>query len=139
MRWFQIARSSVILTLTIGAYLHLNNIIFGTDLLIEHLFTPFFDLLFAVPMLIGGIAVLASWKQIRFRNKFEKGIVVWTAFYFLASLPLHIQSWLTQSTDYIRFFPIWYSGVFLAYTAVMQWVWWHLEAKAETKAARALA
>jgi hypothetical protein len=131
MRWFPIARSFVILTLTIGAYMHLSNIVFGTDLLLQHLFTPIFDSFFAIPMIIGGFAVIFARKEFHFRNKFEKGIVIWTAFYFICSLPLHTQTWITQSTEYIRFFPVWYSGIFLAYTGVMQWVWWHLEAANE--------
>lgn len=129
MRWFSIARFFVLVTLTIGAYLHLSNLIFGTDLLIQHFFTPLFDTLFAIPMLIGGIAVLFARKDIAYRNRFEKVIVYWTAFYFIASLPLHVQTFFSQSTEYIRWFPVWYSAVFLAYTGVMQWVWWHLEAE----------
>src|SRR5262249_46778633 len=126
MSKFTIARFFVLLTLIIGAYLHLSNLVFGTDLLIEHLFTPLFDSLFAIPMIIGGFSVILAWKQFRFRNKFEKVIVGWTAFYFIGSLPLHTQTWITQSTEYIRWFPVWYSAIFLAYTGVMQWVWWHL-------------
>jgi hypothetical protein len=137
MRWFPIARFFVLLTLNIGAYMHLNNLVFGTDLLLQHLFTPLFDSLFAIPMIIGGFAVIFARKEFIFRNKLEKGIVYWTAFYFIGSLPLHTQTWLTQSTEYIRWFPVWYSAVFLAYTAFMQWIWWRLEVPYEMKPAAA--
>lgn len=127
MRWFSIARFFVLLTLNIGAFFHICNLLLGTDLVLERIFTPLADSLFAIPMVIGGFAVIFARKEIHFRNKFEKFVVYFTAFYFIASMPLHIQTIITQSTEYIRWFPVWYSLIFLAYTTVLQWVWWNLK------------
>lgn len=129
MRYFSFARFCVLLTLIIGAYFHLSNLVFGTDLLLERLMTPLADSIFAIPMLLGGVLVILARKEIHYRNKFEKFVVYFTAIYFLASTPLHVQTFISQSTDYVRIFPVWYSAVFLAYTGVIQWVWWHLEAE----------
>lgn len=128
-KWFPIARFFVSLTLLIGAVLHTLNLIFGTDWLLAHFFTPMFDSLFAIPMIIGGVATILARKEFNFRNRLEKIVVIWTVFYFLASVPLHVQTWITQDTEYIRFFPIWFSAVFLTYTTVMQYVWWNLKSK----------
>lgn len=135
-RWFPIARFFVTATLLIGAYLHLNNLFFGTDLLLRYVYTPLFDSLFAIPMIIGAGATMAAWREYDFRNLFEKIIVVWTAFYFTASIPLHAQVWFTQNTEYIRAFPVWFSAIFLTYTSVMQYVWLNLKSKSPQSAAQ---
>lgn len=127
--WFPIARWFVSFTLLVGAYLHLSNLVFGTDLLLARLFTPTFDSLFALPMAVGGFAVIAARREYAFRNRFEKVVVFWTGFYFIGSLPLHVQTWFTHSTEYIRLVPLWFSALFLVYTTVMQLTWWNLRAK----------
>jgi hypothetical protein len=40
-----------------------------------------------------------------------------------------MRTWFTQNTDLFRSFPVWYSGVFLLYTAFMQFIWWNLKPK----------
>src|SRR5436190_592899 len=128
-RWFPVARLFVSITLLIGAYLHLSNLIFGTDLLLTHLFTATFDSLFAIPMLIGSIAIIAARREYVFRNRLEKVVVIWTGFYFIGSLPLHFQTWITHNTEYIRIVPSWFSALFLVYTTVMQLVWWNMKSR----------
>ena len=127
--WFPIARFFVSLTLLIGAVLHLGNLLFGADWLLAHFFTPLFDSLFAIPMIIGGFAAIAAWREFDFRNRFEKAVIIWTAFYFLGSVPLHAQVWFTGYVAYIRLVPEWFSAVFLTYTTIMQIVWWRLRKK----------
>jgi hypothetical protein len=126
-KWFQIARISVMTTLLLGAVMHLIRLTFGTDWLLAHALTPLTDSLFALPMMFGAFAIIAARKDFAFRNRFEKSIVIWTGVYFTASIPLHVQTWFTQSTDFFRIFPLWFSAVFLVYTTVMQWVWWNLK------------
>lgn len=121
-----LAKPAVLVTLVIGMYLHLTRLFIGTELLIKYIYTATFDAVFAIPMLLGVISFLPVWKYIRFRNRFEKFIVALTGVYFLASVPLHIQTWITQNTDYILVFPLWFSLVFLTYSSVLLITWWRL-------------
>jgi hypothetical protein len=120
------AKPAVLITLIIGIYLHFTRLFIGTEMLIKHIYTATFDAVFAIPMLLGAVAIFPAWKYIVFRNKFEKAAVAVTGAYFLLSVPLHVRTWLSQSTDYILVFPMWYSLLFLAYTSVMMFVWWRL-------------
>src|SRR5215208_3142332 len=122
-----ITRSAVLITLGIGMYLHFTRLFIGTELLIKYIYTAAFDTVFAVPMLLGVISFLPAWKHIVFRNKFEKVLVIVTGVYFLVSVPLHVQTWYTESTDYILVFPIWFSLLFLTYSSVLVIVWWRLK------------
>ena len=128
----RLAKPAVLITLGIGMYLHFTRLFLGTDLLIKHVYTATFDAIFAIPMLLGVISFLPVWKRIIFRNKFEKVAVAITGVYFLASVPLHLQTWVTQSTAYIRVFPQWFSLVFLTYSSLLMIVWWRLKIVAES-------
>lgn len=121
-----VTKPAVLITLGIGMYLHLTRLFIGTELLIKYIYTATFDTVFAIPMLLGVFSFLPAWKHIAFRNKFEKVIVILTGVYFLASVPLHIQTWYTQNTDYILAFPIWFSYLFLTYSSLLMIVWLRL-------------
>jgi|GEM_PF-2961863 len=129
-KWFSIARFCVSLTLLTGAYIHLTRLIFGIDLVLTHVVTPTFDSLFAIPMAFAAYAVIAARREYAFRNGFEKGVVIFTGCYFIASLPIHISTWFTHSTELLRMFPAWYSVFFLAFTTFLQLVWLNLKSKA---------
>ena len=121
-----LAKPAVLVTLGIGMYLHLTRLFIGTELLIKYIYTATFDAVFAIPMLLGVASFLPAWKHIVFRNKFEKVIVILTGVYFLASVPLHVQTWYSQNTDYILAFPIWFSYLFLTYSSLLMIVWLRL-------------
>jgi len=123
----RVAKPAVLLTLGIGMYLHFTRLFLGTELLIKYIYTATFDAIFAIPMLLGVISFLPTWKRIVFRHKLEKIAVAITGVYFLASVPLHIQTWVTQSTAYILVFPLWFSLVFLTYSSLLVFVWWRLK------------
>jgi hypothetical protein len=123
----RLTRSAVLITLGIGMYLHFTRLFLGTELLIKYIYTAAFDAVFAIPMLIGVVSFLPTWKHIVFRNKFEKVLVTVTGIYFLLSVPLHIQTWYTQNTDYILVFPMWFSLIFLTYSSLLVIVWSRLK------------
>ena len=125
----RIAKPAVLTTLVIGMYLHFTRLFIGTELLIKYIYTATFDAVFAIPMLLGVICFLPAWKHIVFRNKFEKVFVIVTGVYFLVSVPLHLQTWYTQSTNYILVFPRWFSLLFLTYSSLLFIVWWRLKLK----------
>lgn len=123
----RLARPAVLITLGIGMYLHFTRLFIGTELLIKYIYTASFDMVFSIPMLIGLVGFLPVWKSMVFRNKFEKVIVVATGLLLLLSVPLHVQTWYSQSTNYILVFPMAYSIIFLAYSSVMVFVWSRLK------------
>ena len=123
----RLTRSAVLITLGIGMYLHFTRLFLGTELLIKYIYTAAFDAVFAIPMLIGVVSFLPTWKHIVFRSKFEKVLVSVTGVYFLLSVPLHIQTWYTQNTDYILVFPMWFSLIFLTYSTLLVIVWSRLK------------
>ncbi len=131
LKWFPIARFFVVATLLIGAYAHITNLIFGTDLVISHVMTPLVDSLFVFPMAAGAFSIWMARNEFDFRNRLEKGVVIFTMVYFTASLPIHMSTWFTHSTELLKAFPVWYSAVFLAYTTFLQYIWVTVRAKTE--------
>ena len=119
----RVARPAVLITLGIGMYLHFTRLFIGTELLIKYIYTATFDTVFSIPMLIGLVGFLPAWKRMACRNKFEKIVVIATGLLLVLSVPLHVQTWYTQSTNYILVFPMAYSIIFLAYSSVMVFVW----------------
>jgi len=123
----RLARPAALITLGIGMYLHFTRLFIGTELLIKYIYTATFDTVFSIPMLVGLVSFLPAWKRMVFRNKFEKVVVVATGLLLLLSVPLHVQTWYSQSTNYILVFPMAYSIIFLAYSSVMVFVWSRLK------------
>ena len=119
-------RYAVIATLLTGVVLHSTRLVVGVEAF-QGIFTPLLDALFSVPIILGIIGMAVTWKYMRFRNRWEKGVVMFTVFYFTASMPLHLKTWFVGNTDYIAATPWWYGIVFLSYTSILLFVWWRLE------------
>jgi hypothetical protein len=115
-------RYAVLLTLFTGILLHSARLIVGVSAF-QGIFTPMLDAIFTIPIVVGIIGMIVTWKHIQFRNRWEKGVVIFTLGYFVVSMPLHLRTWFTGNTDYIAGFPYWYSFIFLGYTAILVWVW----------------
>lgn len=112
----------VIVTLLIGIGLHLTRLIVGSDAF-QPLFTATLDAIFTIPIVLGIIGMVRTWRFIQFRGRFEKGVAIFTLAYFVVSMPLHFQTWFTGNTDYITAFPWWYSLVFISYSSLLLFVW----------------
>lgn len=113
-------RPLAILVIATGFYLHLTRLFVGDDILIQYILTPLFDQLFAIPMTLAGIAGIMSWKQMEFRSRGHKAFIRFIVIYITVSIPLHIATYFTQSTEFTRVFPIWLSAVYLPFfTAVI--------------------
>jgi len=120
--WFQILnregfyfRPLAILVIATGFYLHLTRLFVGDTILIQYILTPLFDQLFAIPMTLAGIAGIMSWKQMEFRSRGHKAFIRFILIYITVSIPLHIATYFTQSTEFTRVFPIWLSAVYLPF------------------------
>ena len=109
-----------ILVIATGFYLHLTRLFVGDTILIQYILTPLFDQLFAIPMALAGIAGLMSWKRMEFRSTGHKVFVRVIVIYITVSIPIHIATYFTQSTEFTRIFPLWLSAVYLPFfTAVI--------------------
>jgi hypothetical protein len=117
-------RYAAIATLITGMYLHITNLFIGQDLLKQHILTPAFDMLLAIPMTYAAIVGWLSWKQVSFDRGWKEFLYGFILVYFTISLPLHVQTYLTQSTDYIDTFPAWYSYpivVLMSFMLIFVW------------------
>ena len=118
-----------ITTLIIGMYLHVTSLFIGRDLLQQYILTPGFDMLLAIPMTYAGIVGWLSWRQLSFDRSWKKFLYGFILVYFTISIPIHVQTYLTQSTDYINAFPGWYSYFILVLMAGMLLFVWNLSYK----------
>ena len=117
-------RYATIATLIAGMYLHVTSLFIGRDLLRQFILTPTFDMLLAVPMTYAGIVGWLSWKQVSFDRGWQKFLYGFILVYFTISIPIHVRTYLTQSTAYINAFPAWYSYFILVLmTAMLVFVW----------------
>jgi hypothetical protein len=110
-------------------YLHLTRLIFGIDLTLKYLVTPTLDMIFVWPMVYGVVASLLAWKRVIHHSTRHK--IIWAAIvgYFAASIPIHASTYITHSTQGLRFFPAWYSVIFLVIVSLMILFIWRLQLK----------
>ncbi len=117
--WFEVFRShgyyfhyAAVITLIFGIYLHVTRLFIGNELFLKDVFTPGFDMVLALPMTYAGIFGWLSWKKVDIHGR---GRVLLTAglCYFSLSIPLHVYTYISQSTNYVSFSPVWYSYVIL--------------------------
>jgi hypothetical protein len=122
-------RQMAIATLIMGMYLHVTSLFIGRDLLQQYILTPVFDMLLAIPMTYAGIVGWLSWKQVSFDRSWKRLLYGFILVYFTISIPIHVQTYLTQNTGYIYAFPSWYSYFVLVLMAVMLVFIWDLSYK----------
>lgn len=134
--WLQIYRQhgyyvqlATIVTFTIGMYMHVTRLFLGDDLLLKYVYTPTFDMFFVLPMAYAAVAEILSWKQVIHHSKRHR--IIWgvIVFYVTASVFLHASTYITHSTEYLRFFPLWWTVWFLLVTPVFIVITWHLQLK----------
>lgn len=139
--WFESFRRAgfyyqyaAIATILGGLYLHISRLFLGDDLLLRYIFTPAFDMVLTVPMTYATIAGLLIWKRIEFRGTGHKIAYGASLFYIGASVPLHIwQAFLNNTTEYIRWFPVWWTIVLLPIYAGIIVLTWRLRFKEQAK------
>jgi hypothetical protein len=120
-------RPVAIATILCGIYLHVTRLLVGDDILLQKVMTPLVDQLLAIPMTYAGVAGILSWRQMQFRTGWHKVFLGFIVFYIAGSIPLHVATYFTQSTAYIRNFPMWFSLVLLPYYAVTITTLWRLQ------------
>jgi len=119
-------RQVAALTISMGAYFHLTRLFLGDDdLTIAHVFTPAYDRVLTVPMTYAAVAGLLGWRRFAFRGRGGR-VAYWLSWFYIAgSVPMHIAfAYVQNSTEYLRFFPLWFSYLLLPVYAAMLWFWW---------------
>jgi hypothetical protein len=94
---------SAIATLIAGMYLHITGLFIGRELLLQYVFTPWFDAALALPMTYTAVAGWLSWRKVDHRGMAHAIIYTLVCLYMTISVPLHIQTYLTWSTEWLRF------------------------------------
>jgi len=120
---------AAIATVLGGIYLHLTSLFIGRDLLKQYILTPEFDMLFAIPMAYAGIVGWLCWNRVVFDRSWKKFFYGFVMTYFTISIPIHVQTYLTQSTDYIDAFPAWYSYPILVLMGLILIFMWNIRYK----------
>jgi uncharacterized membrane protein YeaQ/YmgE (transglycosylase-associated protein family) len=118
-------KQAAIATFVFGSYLHTARLQIGDDTIAtERIITPGVDQVFAVLMAYAAIAGWLTRRWIHHPTKTHKVIFTVILGYITATLPLHIATYFTHSTELFMVFPLWYSAVFLAMsTAMIIFVW----------------
>jgi hypothetical protein len=99
----------VISTALIGALLHTAGLLLGKDYFIEHLYTPTFDMLFAVPITLGAIGLILNIRKAKNLSITLKIVYYFATLLFVVSIPIHLYTYISHSTEYIRLAPPLYS------------------------------
>ena len=113
-------RITILIFLT-GAAIHITALIIGREKLLAYVFTPLFDSIFSIPMAFAGITGILLWKNMLLDKTWKK-IVYWVSMFYMAmSIPLHIQTIITQDTTYINKFPEIYSYFIIPVMLFFSW------------------
>jgi hypothetical protein len=115
------------LTLIIGLYLHLVRLQIADDTyLLAHVVTPTVDKVFAVVMTWAAVAGWLSRRYVVYTGTRQKVILTVILVYITASLPTHYSTYLTNSTQPLKIFPLWYSALFMVVVGAMLVFVWRL-------------
>ncbi len=118
-------KQAAIATFVFGSYLHTARLQIGDDTIVtERIITPVVDQVFAVLMAYAAISGWLTRRWINHPNRTHRAVFTVILGYITATLPLHVATYFTHSTELFMVFPLWYSGLFLAMsTAMIIFVW----------------
>ncbi|MCW7463427.1 hypothetical protein [Leptospira limi] len=103
----------VSMVLIIGIYLHTSRLVFSPELVIQHLLTREFDMVFVIPMVISTILLWTFRSKVIHHGMISKVIYNFITIYFTISVPLHFKSFFANNVDQFKIFPGWYSLIIL--------------------------
>jgi hypothetical protein len=113
--WLAVARRSAlyvrevaIVTLALGAALHMAVVIWGRDVL-PRLVTPPVELVLTVAIAYVSLAGWLAWPSLVFRGRWQRVLLAAILVYFPIGLPLHVRTLVTGSAAHYDVVPAWYS------------------------------
>jgi hypothetical protein len=120
-------KQAAAVTLIMGLYLHLVRLQIADDTyLLAHVVTPTVDKVFAVVMTYAAVAGWLSRRYAVCTGTRQKVILTVILVYITASLPIHYSTYVTNSTQLVTIFPLWYSALFMAVVGAMLVFVWRL-------------
>lgn len=104
------------LTVSLGALIHVLRVIFGDDFAMSYVVTPTTDKIVLVPMAYAGMTgiLLLAKHRVVFANKRHQALFTGSVVYLAGSVPLHIYcSYIIWDTSLMTWFPMWFSWFLL--------------------------
>jgi hypothetical protein len=94
----------------LGSFIHIGRLLYGLEDWTRDIFTPPADIAFGAIIVLPAITGLMSWR--RFSGGWGgKLLYSFAMFLLLVSVPLHLRTAFTWSTEYLNAFPWWYSAI----------------------------
>jgi len=123
---FKVTASGVF---ALGALIHIGRMIVGLERWQQEVFTPPVDIAFGLVIIVPAVAGVLSWRL--YSGGWGGRIVFGFAMLLLLiSVPLHLRTILTWSTEYLLAFPFWYSAVEVPMFAVLSYAMTQLRFRA---------
>ena len=97
-------------TFALGVVIHSSRLLMGIESFLRNIFTPPVDVAFGLLILFAAIAGLLSWRRYTGGRAGRIGYA-FAMFMLLVSVPIHLRTLWTWSTDYLLIFPAWYSAI----------------------------
>jgi len=116
----------------LGALIHIGRMIVGLEQWQQEVFTPPVDIAFGLLIIVAAAAGVWSWR--RYSGGLGGRIVFGFAMLLLIiSVPLHLRTALTWSTEYLLAFPFWYSAIEVPMFAALSYAMTQLHFAAPTQ------
>jgi hypothetical protein len=113
----------------LGALIHIGRMIVGLEKWQQEVITPPVDIAFGLLIIVPAVAGVLSWR--RYNGGWRGRIVFGFAMLLLLiSVPLHLRTILTWSTEYLLAFPSWYSALEVPMFAVLSYAMTQLRFRA---------
>jgi hypothetical protein len=106
----QIFRLSASFVFALGAAIHLGRMIVGIETWQRNVFTPPVDIAFGLIVLVPTVTGWLSWRYYT-GGRTLRIVYGFMLFLVTISLPIHLRTAVTWSTEYLNAFPFWYSAV----------------------------
>jgi hypothetical protein len=97
-------------TFSFGVVIHIGRIVVGLEEWVRTVFTPPVDIAFGLLILAAAVPGVLSWRRYA-GGRPGRWVYGFAMFMILISVPLHLKTMFTWSTDYLIAFPVWYSAV----------------------------
>ena len=91
--------------LCVDATLHLARLLLGIDWVLPNFATPTFDMTLAAPLTFAAICLWAFRGDVHLRGRSQHVRYYAIATYFTLSVPIHVSTYFTRSTELLRFVP----------------------------------
>ncbi|MBT1155567.1 hypothetical protein J1C56_08165 [Aminobacter anthyllidis] len=105
-----IFKASAAFVFALGFLIHVGRMLYGLEDWTRDIFTPPVDIAFGLIIIVPAVSGVLAWRH--YSGELAGRIVYGFALLLcLVSVPLHLSTFFTWSTEYLNTFPFWYSAV----------------------------